>query len=54
MERNYDAITFIQKYLYFILRKPRAANFADIIKIATTLFKTTLTQTKLKELEIIY
>ena len=44
MDRNYDAIAFISKYLYF-----RVANFADI-KIETT-FKDSK---KLKELEIIY
>ena len=33
-DRNYDVITLISKYL--ILRRPRVANFADIIKIKTT------------------
>ena len=35
MDRNYDVITFI-------LRRRRVANFADIIKIATTSSKTYL------------
>ena len=30
MDKNYDVITFISKF--FILRRPRAAIFADIIK----------------------
>ena len=38
MDRNYDVIIFISKYLYF--KKARAANFADIIKIATMFIKT--------------
>ena len=49
MDRNYDAIAFISKYLYF-----RVANFADI-KIATMFIETTFKDSKkLKELEIIY
>ena len=37
----------------FILRRPRVANFADIIKIATMFIKTTFKDPeKLKELEI--
>ena len=34
MNRNYDFITFISKYLYF--KKAQSSQFADIIKIATT------------------
>ena len=49
MDRNYDAIAFISKYLYF-----RVANFADI-KIVTMFIETTFKDSKkLKELEIIY
>ena len=33
MDRGYDVITFISKYLYF--KKAGVANFADIIKIIT-------------------
>ena len=44
MNRNFDVINFISKYLH--LRRPRVANFADIIKIATK-------KKKLKEFEII-
>ena len=48
MNKSYDVITFIQNI--FNLRRPRVANFADIIKITTkNLLKT---QKKLKELEI--
>ena len=39
LDKDYDAITFISKY--YILRRPRIANFADIIKIATMFIKTT-------------
>ena len=39
MDRNYDVITFIQNTL--ILIRPRAANFADIIKIGIMFIKTT-------------
>ena len=39
MDRNYEVITFISKYLY--VRRPRVVNFADIIKIATIFIKTT-------------
>ena len=53
MDRNYDVLTFISKYLF--LRRPRVANSADIIKIATMFIKTTFKDSKkLKELEIIY
>ena len=53
MDRSYDAIIFIIKYL--ILRRPRVAIFAGIIKIVSMFFKTFLnTQKMLKELEIMY
>ena len=38
MNINYDAITFISKYLYF--KKTKLVIFADIIKIVTLLIKT--------------
>ena len=38
MDRNYDVITNISKYLYF--KRPGVAIFADIIKILTMLIKT--------------
>ena len=39
----------------FFLRRPRAANFADIIKIAAMFIKKPLkTQNMLKELEIMH
>ena len=38
MDRSYDAITFISKYLYF--KKTVVANFADIIKIVAMFIKT--------------
>ena len=48
MERHYDVMTFI-------LRRPRVAKFADIIKIGTMFIKTTFKDSNnLKELEIIY
>ena len=50
MDKTYDVITFVSKYLY-ILRKSRVASFADIIKI-TTMFK--IAYKKLKELEIMH
>ena len=51
MDRNYDSITFISKYLYF--QKPRLANFTDIITIVTMFIKTSFKDSKkLKELEI--
>ena len=37
MDRNYDAITFISKYL--ILRRSRVTIFADIIKTVTMFIK---------------
>ena len=40
MDRNYDVIAFFQNI--FVVRRPKVANFADIIEIATTLIKTTL------------
>ena len=53
MDRNYDPINIISKNLF--LRRPRVANFADIIKIEPCLLKQHLTtQKKLKELEIKY
>ena len=39
MDRNLDVRTFVSKYLF--LGRPREANFADIIKIATMFIKTT-------------
>ena len=39
MDKNYDVITFI-------LRRPRVANFADIIKIANKFIETTLQDSK--------
>ena len=38
MDRNYDVITFISKYLYF--KKAGVAIFADIIKIVNMFIKT--------------
>ena len=38
MDRNYDVITIISKYL--MLRRPRVVIFADIIKIVTMFIKT--------------
>ena len=43
MERNYDVITFISKYLYF--KKAGLATFADI-KIGTMFIKTTFKDPK--------
>ena len=34
MDRNYDIMTFISKYLYF-----KKVDFADIIRIVTIFFK---------------
>ena len=39
MDRNYDVINFVSKYL-------KVANFADIIKFATIIIKATLTDSK--------
>ena len=44
MDRNYDVITFFQNT--FILRRPRVAIFADIIKIATMFIKTIFKNSK--------
>ena len=43
MDINYNVITFISKYLYF---KPRAAIFADIIKIITIFIRTIFKDSK--------
>ena len=51
MDKNYDVINFIS-------RRPKAANFADINKIAIIFIRPTLkdsnTQTKLKEIDIMH
>ena len=39
MDRNYEFITFILKYIYF--KKAWVANFPEIIKITTMFIKTT-------------
>ena len=53
MDRIDDAVTFISKKLY--LKKPRVANFPEIIKISTMVIKTISKDSeKLKELEIMY
>ena len=44
MDGNYDVITFISKY--FIFRRPRLANFADIIKITIMFIKTIFKDSK--------
>ena len=44
MDRNYDVITFVSKT--FILRRPRVANFADIIKITTMFIETIFEESK--------
>ena len=44
MDRNYDFITFISNV--FILRRPKVANFADIIKITIMFIKKTLKDLK--------
>ena len=52
MNKNYDIIIFILKYLYF---RKTEIHFAEIIKIVTVFIKTSLkTQKMLKELEIMY
>ena len=43
MNKNYDVITFILKYL--ILRRPRVVNFAGIVKIAAIFIKATFKDT---------
>ena len=53
MDKKYDVITFISKF--FILRRPRAAIFADNIQIAAMFIKIIFKDSKkLKEKEIIY
>ena len=53
MNRNYDVITFISKYLYLI--RPRVANFVVITKIAPMFIKATFNDSKkLKSLEIMH
>ena len=49
MDRNYVVITFNLKYRYF--ERARVAIFAEIIKTAAILIKTTFENSKLKELE---
>ena len=44
MDKNYDVINFISKYLF--IRRPRIANFVDSIKIVTTFIKTTFNDSK--------
>ena len=44
MDRNYDIIAFFQNT--FILRKPRVAILADIVKIVTTFIKTIFRDSK--------
>ena len=39
MDRNYNVVTFISKYLF--LRRFRVANFVDSMKTATMFIKTT-------------
>ena len=51
MNRNYDVINFISKY--FCFKKPRVASFADIVKVATMVIKTTFNK-KVKELDTMY
>ena len=51
MDRNDNVINLISDT--FTIRRPRVANFADIIKVAITFIKATFkTQIKLKEVEI--
>ena len=44
MDRSYDVPAFISKYLFE--RRPRAANFADIIEIAIMFIKPTIQDSK--------
>ena len=44
MDKNYDAIAFVLKLLYF--KKARVANYADIIKILTIFIKTIFKDSK--------
>ena len=48
MNRSYDVITFILKYLY--LKKSIIANFADIIKIIAIFVKTIFKDFELNKL----
>ena len=52
MDRHYDFITFISKYLHF--KNSIVAIFADIIRVETIFIKTLKTQKKLEQLEIMY
>ena len=53
MDRSYDAITFISKYLYF--KKTVVANFDDIIKIVAVFIKTIFKDSrKIKRIRIMY
>ena len=53
MDKNYDAISLISKYLYF--KKTGVVIFADIIKVVTYLLKQSLkTRENLKGIEIMY
>ena len=53
MDRSYDAITFISKYLYF--KKTVVANFDDIIKIVAVFIKTIFQDSrKIKRIRIMY
>ena len=45
MDRNYDVITFISKYLYF-KKASRVASFSDIIKNASMFIKATFEDSK--------
>ena len=46
---------FLNSFLNLSLRRPRVANFADVMKIATMFTKTTFKDSKkLKELENVY
>ena len=46
MDKNYDVIILISNN--FILKRPRVADFAGIIKIAATFIKITLKDSKVK------
>ena len=53
MDKNYDAISLISKYLYF--KKAGVVIFADIIKVVTYLLKQSLkTRENLKGIKIMY
>ena len=48
MDRNYDVINFVSKYL-------KVVNFANIIKFATMIIKATLKDSKrVKRIKIMY